>query len=264
MENYYVVGDPISHSRSPQIHKAFAAQIHKKIQYDKCLVPIGGLQHFLDANKKSVNGINVTVPLKEEAWRLSDILTDRAKSAGAVNTLWLDNGSWFGDNTDGIGFVKDLQDNLSFLIADKNIMFIGAGGAVRGVLNPVLDCGPSKVYIFNRNLQKAEKLVSGSADERVFISRDEKIKFDLIVNSTPSSLQGRMPQMPAIKVNSDAIFYDMSYGKGLTQFQKYGISRGCYSVDGIGMLVEQAAFSFFRWHGKYPETTRVLDSLRTK
>lgn len=265
IEKYYVIGNPIAHSKSPQIHEAFARQINKQIQYDKALVSRGELKNFLFENKNTVKGINVTVPLKEEAWDACDFLTDRAKKARAVNTLWEEHDSWFGDNTDGAGFVKDLNDNLAFSVDNKNILFIGSGGAVKGVLDPLIDCSPRSIYIFSRNMVKAKKLVSDAGDKRVLMqkkSNSNGVKFDLIINSTPASLYGEMPQMPNIEFEKSTIFYDMSYGSEPTPFQEYGISKGCHSVDGLGMLVEQAGFSFFQWHGKHPETKQVLDKLR--
>ena len=213
----------------------------------------------------SVKGINVTVPLKEEAWDACDFLTDRAKKARAVNTLWKEQDKWFGDNTDGVGFVKDLNDNLGFSADNKNILFIGSGGAVKGVLDPLIDCSPRIIYIYSRNIEKAKKIVSNAGDKRVLMykkTNSNAVKFDLIINSTPASLYGEIPQMPDIEFDKSAIFYDMSYGSELTPFQKFGISKGCHSVDGLGMLVEQAGFSFFQWHGKHPETREVLDTLR--
>ena len=157
IEKYYVIGNPIAHSKSPQIHEAFARQISKQIQYDKVLVSRGELKNFLQENKNSVKGINVTVPLKEEAWDACDFLTERAKKARAVNTLWEEHDKWFGDNTDGVGFVKDLNDNLGFSANNKNILFIGSGGAVKGVLDPLIDCSPRNIYIYSRNIEKAKK-----------------------------------------------------------------------------------------------------------
>ena len=265
IEKYYVIGNPIAHSKSPQIHEAFARQINKQIQYDKVLVSRGELKNFLQENKNFVKGINVTVPLKEEAWDACDFLTDRAKKARAVNTLWEEHDSWFGDNTDGVGFIKDLNDNLAFSADNKNILFIGSGGAVKGVLDPLIACSPRSIYIYGRNIDKAKKIVSNAGDKRVLIypkTNSNAVKFDLIINSTPASLYGEIPQMPDIEFGKNAIFYDMSYGSEPTPFQEYGISKGCHSVDGLGMLVEQAGFSFFQWHGKHPETREVLDTLR--
>tara|TARA_A100001011_G_scaffold95749_1_gene100663 strand:+ start:1579 stop:2388 length:810 start_codon:yes stop_codon:yes gene_type:complete len=264
-DRFCVIGDPVFHSKSPQIHEAFARQINKQIQYDKVLVSRGELKNFLLENKDTVEGINVTIPLKEEAWDACDFLTDRAKKARAVNTLWEEHGLWFGDNTDGVGFIKDLNDNLAFNARNKNIFFVGSGGAVKGVLNPLIDCSPCSIYIYGRNELTAKKLVSETDDGRVLLHNEIKkktIKFDLIVNSTPASLYGKMPEMPEIEFNENAIFYDMSYGVKSTPFQEYGISKGYHSVDGLGMLVEQAGFSFFQWHGRHPKTKEVLDALR--
>ena len=264
-DKFCVIGDPISHSKSPQIHKAFAKQINMRIRYDKILVSRGELKKFLLENKDNVKGINVTVPLKEEAWNACDFLTDRAKKARAVNTLWEEHGLWFGDNTDGVGFVKDLKDNLAFDINNKNILFIGSGGAVKGVIHPLIDCSPSRIYIYGRNESKTKKLILDTDDERVlFYEKFNKkaIKFDLIINSTPASLYGEMPEMPEIEVNEDVIFYDMGYGVKSTPFQEYGFSKGYHSVDGLGMLVEQAGFSFLQWHGRHPKTKDVLDAMR--
>ena len=264
-DKFCVIGDPISHSKSPQIHEAFARQINKQIQYNKVLVSRGELKNFLLENQNILKGINVTIPLKEEAWDACDFLTDRAKKARAVNTLWEEHGLWFGDNTDGVGFIKDLNDNLAFSVSNKKILFVGSGGAVKGVLNPLIDCLPHSIYIYSRTELNAKKLVSDANDERVLLYNkiaEKTIKFDLIINSTPASFYGEMPQMPEIKLNEHAIFYDMSYGSKSTPFQEYGISKGYHSVDGLGMLVEQAGFSFLQWHGRYPKTKEVLEALR--
>ena len=148
---------------------------------------------------------------------------------------------------------------------NKNILFIGSGGAVKGVLDPLIDCSPRSIFIYSRNIEKAKIIVSNAGDKRVLIykkTNSNAVKFDLIINSTPASLYGEIPQMPDIEFDNNAIFYDMSYGSEPTPFQEYGISKGCHSVDGLGMLVEQAGFSFFQWHGKHPETREVLDTLR--
>jgi shikimate dehydrogenase len=263
---FAVFGNPIAHSRSPQIHQAFAAQRNVQIEYVRILVP---LDEFALAVKRFFanggTGANVTVPFKEEAWGLCDVLTDRARSAGAVNTLWQADGKLHGDNTDGIGLITDLRDNLKWPLRDQHILILGAGGAVRGILGPLLAEQPALVRIANRTADKARDLALMFAGRGVPVFGggldDLRGPFDLIINATSAGLSGDMPELPANLVSASTRCYDMIYGD--TPFLRWAAQHPCLArADGLGMLVEQAAAAFNRWHGWQPETAAVMDQMR--
>lgn len=264
---YAVVGNPVGHSKSPRIHTAFAAQTGEDILYTAILVPLGRFaeeagKFFLGGGK----GLNVTVPFKEDAFRFADEHSERALRAGAVNTLIkLDDGRIRADNTDGAGMVADLH-NHGVVMAGKRILVLGAGGAVRGVLQPLLAEQPAAVVLANRTLSKAEELVRIFADlgpiQAVAFNQVEG-DFDLIINGTSASLGGDLPDIPASCIRADTVCYDMMYGNDLTVFNQWAQDQGAARViDGLGMLVGQAAESFFLWRGVRPDVHQVLAEIR--
>lgn len=268
MDHYAVFGNPISHSKSPAIHTQFAQQTSQSLTYEAICAPV-------DKFKESVmafigdggKGLNVTVPFKEDAWKMAAILSERAQLAGAVNTLYVnDEGLLCGENTDGVGMVRDIQDNHHYSIAGKRVLILGAGGAVRGVIKPVLDQQPHSLVIANRTFSKAEELANlfapfGRINAAAFDTLEGP--FDLIINGTSASLQGEMPALPEGMVHPQTWCYDMMYSAAQTPFNQWAERQGaCQQLDGLGMLVEQAAESFYIWTGVRPETAGLIDSLR--
>lgn len=270
MDKYAVIGNPIEHSKSPQIHAAFAEQTGEPIEYGRILgnpddFP-GDVRKFL---AEGGQGLNVTVPFKEEAWRLADELSPRAHTAGAVNTLVrLENNLLQGDNTDGIGLVRDLTLNKGFRFAGKRILILGAGGAVRGVMRPLLEQQPKRVIIANRTAAKAYSLAHGLSQYGQVagcgLDELEGMQFDLIINGTAAGLSDQVPAIPDGILSQGGWCYDMLYSRQSTAFQRWGREhQAARSLDGLGMLVEQAAESFRLWRGVLPETAQVIDMLRS-
>jgi len=267
--SYAVMGNPISHSKSPLIHTAFAKQTNQRLSYSAIQVDAGGfVQAVGNFRASGGKGINITVPFKQEAWALVDERSERATQAGAVNTIsFTDDGRCSGDNTDGIGLVRDLMENHSIQLSDARILLLGAGGAVRGVLGPLLEQRPTEIVIANRTEEKAVALAAE------FNRRDllrgcgfQSIgdgKFDLIINGTAASLQGELPPIPVSAVSDKTCCYDMMYGKKPTIFMRWACEQGAAKViDGLGMLVEQAAESFYIWRKVRPNTTVVITHLQ--
>jgi len=268
MDKYGVFGNPVQHSKSPSIHRCFAEQTHQHMTYESLL---GDLQQFeqqvRDFFATGGKGLNITVPFKERAFVLCDVLSQRAKKAGAVNTLMLGkNGDIFGDNTDGVGMIRDICENHDRLLAGKRILVLGAGGAVRGILEPLLHERPSEVVIANRTLAKAEGLAADVANGQVrCIASDFSVlngTFDVIINGTSASLSGDLPPIPNQVVTSTTWGYDMMYGQQPTVFLRWLTSLGGQGVDGLGMLVEQAAEAFYLWRMQRPQTAPVIRQIR--
>jgi len=277
MDKYAVIGNPISHSKSPQIHTYFAEQTKESLMYEALLSPVDEFEETVKQFMQNKGrGLNVTVPFKQEAFELADELSDYAKIAGAVNTLvFREDGSIYGTNTDGIGLVRDLIENHQSQIQGKRILLLGAGGAVRGVMQPILMQLPIQVFIANRTPERARDLAS---DIRGLIHQNsqeseckiagggfENIKgeFDLIINATAASLQGIMPPIPESCLASGVHCYDMMYGGTPTAFENWCEEQGATKImNGLGMLVEQAAESFSIWRGKIPDTKPVLEAMR--
>ena len=268
-DSYMVVGNPIAHSRSPQIHTLFAQKTHQDILYTKLKVEHGTfpdiVQKFQEMGGK---GLNITVPYKHEAWDLADERSSRAELAGAVNTLLIrEDGSRFGENSDGIGLLRDLMQNHGVVIKDKKVLVLGAGGAVRGVLEPLLAEQPKQLTITNRTAERAEDLAElfanyGNVDGGGYDELDGQ-HYDLVINGTAASLQGELPPLPFDLLAEGATCYDMMYSAEPTPFMQWGSEYGANKVlDGLGMLVEQAAESFALWRGVRPETTSVIELLR--
>ena len=268
VDRYAVIGNPIAHSKSPHIHQSFAAQTRQNLTYKTILAPLEEFSRtvhkFQAAGGK---GLNVTVPFKEQAWELCHQRTQRAQRAGAVNTIWFEQSQVCGDNTDGIGLIRDLQDNAEITLRNKNILLIGAGGAARGVLTPVLDAGPSTVVIVNRTVQRAMALAAEFADPRLcacgFTDLGHKT-FDIVINASSAGLEGLSPPLPFTCMRVGGTGYDMVYANHRTPFLHWAYTAGAtHGLNGIGMLVEQAAEAFFRWRGIRPLTRPVIAELRS-
>ena len=275
---FAVMGNPVAHSQSPLIHDLFARQFGISLSYDRIQVDTGGFEqavsHFCAHGGA---GLNITVPYKVEAWRLcgqgKHSLSQRADLARAVNTLSMEkSGKIHGDNTDGAGLVTDIQNNLGVPLDNKNLLVIGAGGAVRGVLGPLLECCPASITVVNRTFVKAGDLVevfSRYVDSRRTTLAScrfedcDRPRYDLIINGTAASLSGALPGISGACIDSGTIVYDMVYSPEPTVFMKWALSRGADQAhDGLGMLVEQAAESFFAWHRKSPDTEPVIRAIR--
>lgn len=273
MDSYVVIGNPVSHSKSPEIHSLFANQTGQQLEYSALFAELDKFEetaaHFFSSGGK---GANVTLPFKEEAFRLADDLSTEAEFAGAVNTLSVDNtGGLRGHNTDGIGLVTDICVNHGGSLANKNVLVLGAGGAARGILQPLMKQEPAVLTIANRTASKAEALAeivlsAGSLPTEVngcgYIGLGGR-KYDWIFNATSASLQGEVPPISTFLLSEEAWCYDLMYGKGQTPFCQWANEAGAKkSMDGLGMLVEQAAESFLTWRGVRPETAEVIKLLR--
>ena len=267
---YAVFGNPIAHSKSPAIHAAFARAAGQDLIYEARLAAVDGFseaisQFVADGGK----GANVTVPFKEAAFRLATRLSERAARAGAVNTLAFADGEIFGDNTDGAGLVRDITHNLGFSLAGKRILLLGAGGASRGVIAPLLATGPAVLDIANRGADKAVALAEAFADLATVnggnFAKFAGHRYDLVINATSASLSGERLPLPDGLFAPGSLAYDMMYGKGETPFLAQARAQGADRLaDGLGMLVEQAAEAFFVWRGVRPETAAVLAELRAQ
>ena len=270
-DRYAVVGNPIAHSLSPRIHAAFAALTGEDIRYDKLLAERDGFAEFAREFFASGGcGLNVTVPFKLDACDFADHLTERARAAGAVNTLKKQgDGSLLGDNTDGAGLVADIRDNLGWDIAGKRVLLLGAGGAARGALLPLLAEQPALLYIANRTAAKALKLATefaglGEPGANLGGGGYDTLagRFDLVINATAASLGGEVPPLPEGIFAPGARAYDMVYGAEPTPFMRWAQQCGAAVADGLGMLVGQAAEAFYLWRGVRPEVAPVLQQLR--
>lgn len=298
IDDYAVMGNPVSHSKSPQIHHAFAEQTRQHIHYSAIQVDPGGFPqavgNFFASGGK---GLNVTVPFKTEAFKLAEQHSERAGLAGAVNTLLMCNNELMGDNTDGTGLVNDLRNNLHISLAGARILILGAGGASRGVLLPLLNEQPKQLLIANRTPDKADKLAKlfsrygnvtgigftalgdGTLEKGAFKkgalekgalkknkqeeSTPASNQFDIVINATSASLKGELPPISANVFAANAWCYDMMYGAEPTVFMQWAAKHGVKNIsDGLGMLVEQAAESFFLWRNVRPDTQAVITQIR--
>jgi shikimate dehydrogenase len=271
-DQYAVIGNPIEHSKSPWIHAKFAEQTGEPIEYGRILGPLNGFErevkNFVASGGR---GMNVTVPFKLEAHALADSLSPRAAAAGAVNTLAFGPDGVRGDNTDGVGLVRDIEVNLGVSLKGARILLLGAGGAARGVVLPIFDRAPAALTIVNRTAAKAHQLVEqfaqnaaecgvrfagGGADSA------EAGRYDVIVNATAGSLDAALPDCDDSAFGAGTLAYDMMYGAQPTVFMQHASKLGARASDGLGMLVEQAAESFFIWRGVRPDGGAVLRELR--
>ena len=267
-DRYAVVGHPVSHSRSPEIHARFARQTGQAMEYGAMdLAPDefeAGVRVFFAAGGR---GLNVTLPHKEAAARLADALTPRAERAGAVNTLAAQpDGTVLGDNTDGAGLMRDLQVNLDVRVEGSRVLLVGAGGAARGVVAPLLAAAPGVLVLTNRTMERAEVLAADFQDIGPVVACPFEgllDDFDLVINATSASLAGQRPALPDTAMSRATVAYDMMYGSKPSAFMDWAAERGARQVsDGLGMLVEQAAESFLLWRGVRPDTAPVLAALR--
>jgi len=265
-DRYAVIGNPISHSKSPLIHKLFAEQTGQDLSYEAVEAPLEGFAETVQRLRaEGYKGCNVTVPFKFEAFRLCDRLGDRARDAKAVNTLLFQDGQTLGANTDGAGLLADIEKNLNFKLMWKDALLLGAGGAAAGVVWPLFNAGLG-VVIANRTVEKARLLAEEFAGSgTVYAKRYDELagkQFDLVINATSSGLAGELPPLPDGLFKPGALAYDMMYGRE-TPFMAFARKQGAAVVsDGLGMLVEQAAEAFFLWRNVRPDTRPVLESLR--
>lgn len=269
-DRYVLFGNPVAHSPSPSIHAAFAAQTHQDLSYERLLVPLGEFAAAAAAFFAGGGcGGNVTLPFKADAYAFASRLTERARRAGAVNTLAREpDGGVLGDNTDGVGLVRDLVANLGWVIAGQRVLVLGAGGATRGALGPLLEQRPALLHIANRTAEKAVALAREFADLGAvtgsgYAELAAKPPFDLLINATSASLSGEVPALPASALGAGCAAYDMMYGAAPTPFLRWAAEQGVAALaDGLGMLVEQAAESFALWRGVRPQTAPVIAAVR--
>lgn len=273
LPRYAVIGNPVAHSKSPHIHALFSAQTGKPLQYEPLLAPVDGFAATVQAFREQGGlGLNVTVPFKAEAFELARAhLSERARLAGAVNTLWLQDNAWHGCNTDGVGLVGDLL-RLGVTLAGARVLLVGAGGAARGVLQPLADQGCVQLHIVNRTPARAHELVASwpaGATPHTRVTAGALAEagtaggWDVVINATASSLQGAAPDLPHGLYAPNALAYDMMYAATPTAFMQQATADGAArTADGLGMLVGQAAESFLIWHGVRPDPAPVLATLR--
>jgi shikimate dehydrogenase len=274
MRDFAVMGNPVAHSKSPLIHGLFADQCGIRLNYTRIQVDPGGfdqaVSHF---SAHGGAGLNITVPFKVEAWELcrrsGNSLSDRARTARSVNTLHFSSDQGvIGDNTDGVGMIRDIEHNLGYPVAGRRVLIIGAGGAVRGVLGPLLACRPASVLVVNRTASRAEALVANyDAEQGTRLTAGSlgsvNEAYDLVINGTAASLDQALPDVSSACFKPDTLAYDMMYGSEPTCFMKWALDNAAGSAsDGLGMLVEQAAESFFLWHDVRPDTKPVISHLR--
>lgn len=270
-DTYVVIGNPVAHSKSPTIHARFAAQTGQAMDYRRLLAPLDGfaaaLQAFRAAGGK---GANVTVPFKLEAFALATQLTPRAQAAGAVNTLKFDDEDILGDNTDGIGLVTDVVRNAGVALQGRRVLLLGAGGAARGALLPLLEQGPAALTIANRTPARAQELLALAAPHAggtaMLASSYEELQhvYDVVINATSASLSDEVPPLAPAVFGARTLAYDMMYGARPTAFLRFAAAHGAQCRDGLGMLVEQAAEAFALWRGVRPQTADVLAELRAE
>jgi shikimate dehydrogenase len=271
-DKYCVIGNPIAHSKSPDIHAAFALQTGQDIAYERWLAPLDGFADTVRALiAQGYRGANVTVPFKLEAAALATRLAERARLAGAVNTLVFADGEIVGDNTDGPGLVADIVRNADTPLAGKRVLLLGAGGAARGVILPILQQGPQEIVIANRTRATADALVEHFAGQVSYPGQvsacgfdDIAQSFDVVINGTSASLSAAMPPVPAAAFCQGTLAFDMMYGKMPSPFMDFAARHGALARDGLGMLVEQAAEAFAIWRGVRPATGDILEQMRSK
>ena len=271
LQKYAVFGNPIGHSKSPLIHTLFARQLGlENFVYSAMSCEP---EHFAETLREFLEkeglGANITLPFKQQAFRLADRRTHRAQLAGAVNTVWIDGDQLVGDNTDGAGLLRDLSANLGWQLAGRRVLLLGAGGAVRGVLEPLLQERPEQLFIANRTADRALELaaefaalgpVAGGGYEALAGGQ-----FDLVINGTSASLAGELPPLPAGLLAPGAACYDMMYAAAPTVFLQWAQAQGArHLADGLGMLVEQAAEAFALWRGVRPQTAPVIEAVRAR
>ena len=268
---YAVIGNPIEHSKSPVIHHAFAQLTHQDIQYERVIAPLDEFTETVQGLiSQGFKGANVTVPFKLEAFAMANRLTERAQDAGAVNTLIFDSQGIIGDNTDGIGLVRDITKNIGVSFSGKRVLLIGAGGASEGVLHPILATQPELLIITNRTLDKALNMVKRveARDEVLYVSVSAYAfddlhgqQFDIVINATSAGLSDSQLPLPSSIFAPNALAYDMMYGR-ITPFMAFAKQHGAMVFVGLGMLIEQAAEAFLVWRGIRPPTAPVIEMFK--
>jgi shikimate dehydrogenase len=268
IDRYAVMGYPVAHSRSPVIHRLFAAQTGQNLQYELLEVAPDKLESAIKQFARTGGkGLNITLPHKSEVTRFVDDMSERASTAGAVNTLVFKDKEIYGDNTDGVGLMRDLQTNLGIDLEGANVLILGAGGSTRGIISPLLDAKPASIVIANRTMEKAMTLAQifstqGPVTAVSFKNVRTPPEFDLVINATSAGLKGEMPPYPEQAIGENTFCYDLSYAMSPTPFASWAAEHGAArSVMGWGMLVEQAAESFEIWRGVRPDTAQVLKQL---
>jgi len=266
-DRYAVIGNPIEHSKSPQVHALFAQQTGQAMQYERLLAPIDRFAERVHGFiAQGGRGANVTVPFKLEAFALAQALTPRAQAAGAVNTLSFSAEGIKGDNTDGMGLVRDITRNAGVPLRDRSVLLLGAGGAARGVILPLIEAHIAGLVIANRTQSRAMELAQqfSHSDVPVSSAAFEQLdqSFDVIINATSASLDAALPPLPDGVFSPQTLAYDMMYGVQPTIFMQHAVGHGAKVRDGLGMLIEQAAESFFVWRGVRPDTAPVYQWLR--
>ena len=266
-----IVGHPVSHSRSPQIHARFAVAAGHAVDYTRVLSPldqfVATVRAFADSGAR---GCNVTVPFKGEAFAACARLSERARRAEAVNTIAFEADGWFGDNTDGAGLVRDIELNAGVLLRGKRVLVLGAGGAAAGALDPLLAAGPAALVVANRTPAKAQALIERFAASAARLDvplsatslEAPGAGFDVLINATAASMQGAVPPLPPGTLKPGALALDMMYGAATLPFMRWARAQGAVARDGLGMLVEQASEAYFVWLGVRPSTFQVLTDLR--
>jgi shikimate dehydrogenase len=261
-DRYAVVGNPVAHSKSPQIHAEFARATGQDLEYGRIEAPLDGFERTVDAFRaQGGKGLNVTVPFKEAAFRYCRRLTPRARMAEVVNTLVLSEPELLGDTTDGVGLLTDLTRNLGFELNGRRLLLMGAGGAAQGVLKALLDAGVSRVVVANRTVSRARALAGRHGVEACGYDELEGQTFDIVLNATSAALANSAPKLPRSAFKAGVLAYDMMYGRD-TPFLAQARAAGARASDGLGMLVEQAAESFLLWRGVRPDTRVLLERLR--
>ncbi len=279
IDRYAVIGNPVAHSKSPTIHTLFARETAQHLEYTAILSPLDAFAETVAALRAAGGcGCNITLPFKRQAWEMADERSRYAQRAGALNTLlFRADGSLYGHNTDGIGLLRDLQVNHDVTLRGRRVLLLGAGGAVRGVLEPLLEAGPAEVFVANRTVATARALAEDFSTLGTIAGggfADIEGVFDLVINGTAASLQGDLPPLPTGCLRAEGVAYDMMYAAEPTVFMRWAQTQSeqgkqgergtaLQVLDGLGMLVEQAAESFALWRGVRPETAAVLRALRT-
>lgn len=272
MDHYAVFGNPVMHSKSPFIHGLFAQQTEQHLDYRAQHIELDDFAHsvaeFFALGDNRGSGLNVTLPFKGDAWQCVDDCSLAASRARAVNTIKrLDNGDLYGANTDGIGLCNDLEKNLNWSLHNQRILLVGAGGAARGVVMPLLNCQPELLTITNRTIEKAHNLAKDFSDTGAVAAMGERQlkreSFDLVINASSSSIDAQLPNLPASIWTAQSKAYDMFYSRGETAFVQWAkLNKVVHAADGLGMLVEQAAESFELWRGVRPDTAKVIAKVR--
>ncbi len=270
MDRYAVIGNPVAHSKSPLIHRAFALETGQDMSYERLLAPLGEFaptaQLFVAEGGR---GLNVTVPFKLDAYALAAQRSARAEEAQACNTLVWRDGHWYADNTDGVGLMRDLTHNLGQPLAGRDVLVLGAGGAARGILGPLLASAPHSIFVINRTARKADELAAAYAQRGPVASASSSRlggrQFHVVINATSVGVRGEVPESlwPALPFAPGAIAYDLVYADTVTPFLRWASRHGAVrTADGLGMLIEQAAESFALWRGVRPDTKAVFAMMR--